>query len=191
MILAVRSRLYRSEFLQVNTSWKALAEIYTMHSFAPFSNLKIFVKNCWKFCCFFKQNFAKFVRNLLNFAKFLPIFFGIFPKCSIFLKIAGQFSEKFKNSKIWWNFHKFSQNSEIFRWKTVICRLHLDGLVGPRGRRRSGRPFAFRWGTFLPRMQSRTAHQVLQAYPSRFKFLSSFRFCFLEIVVITNRARIC
>ena len=28
--------------------WKALAEIYTMHSFAPFSMLKIFVKNRWK-----------------------------------------------------------------------------------------------------------------------------------------------
>ena len=26
--------------------WKALAEIYTMHSFAPVSNLKIFVKIC-------------------------------------------------------------------------------------------------------------------------------------------------
>ena len=35
MILAARSRLYRSRFLQVNTRWKALAEIYTMHSFAP------------------------------------------------------------------------------------------------------------------------------------------------------------
>ena len=31
-----RSRLYRSQMLQVNTRWKALAEIYTMHSFAPF-----------------------------------------------------------------------------------------------------------------------------------------------------------
>ena len=41
-----RSRLYRSQSLQVNTRWKALAEIYTMHSFAPLSNLKIFVKNC-------------------------------------------------------------------------------------------------------------------------------------------------
>ena len=40
-----RSRLYRSRFLQVNMRWKALAEIYTMHSFAPFSMLKIFVKN--------------------------------------------------------------------------------------------------------------------------------------------------
>ena len=33
-----RSRLYRSHILQVNTRWKALAEIYTMHSFAPFWN---------------------------------------------------------------------------------------------------------------------------------------------------------
>ena len=32
-----RSRLYRRRLLQVNTRWKALAEIYTMHSFAPFS----------------------------------------------------------------------------------------------------------------------------------------------------------
>ena len=29
-----RSRLYRSQILQVNLRWKALAEIYTMHSFA-------------------------------------------------------------------------------------------------------------------------------------------------------------
>ena len=46
-----RSRLYRRRFFQVNTRWKALAEIYTMHSFAPFwnplaiSNLNFFVKN--------------------------------------------------------------------------------------------------------------------------------------------------
>ena len=39
------SRLYRRRFLQVNTRWKARAEIYTMHSFAPFSNLNFFVKN--------------------------------------------------------------------------------------------------------------------------------------------------
>ena len=29
-----RSRLYRNKMFQVNTRWKALAEIYTMHSFA-------------------------------------------------------------------------------------------------------------------------------------------------------------
>ena len=152
MILAARSRLYRSELLQVNTRWKALAEIDTMHSFAPlwnpksktgekrtwpkqprkkektrkreaikrstsshsfapFSNIKIFVKNCWKVCCFFQQKFANFVRNLLNFAKFLPIFFGIFPKCNIFLKIIikllDNFQKKCKNSKFK-NLMKFS-----------------------------------------------------------------------------------
>ena len=41
-----RYRLYRSQILQQNMRWKALAEIYTMHSFAPVSNLKIFVKIC-------------------------------------------------------------------------------------------------------------------------------------------------
>ena len=33
-----RSRLYRNQILQENMRWKALAEIYTMHSFAPFWN---------------------------------------------------------------------------------------------------------------------------------------------------------
>ena len=51
-----RSRLYRRRFLQVNTRWKALGEIYTMHSFAPFSNLNFFVKN--------RQNF--FAIELMN-----------------------------------------------------------------------------------------------------------------------------
>ena len=50
------SRLYRRRFLQVNTRWKVLAEIYTMHSFAPFSNLNFFVKN--------RQNF--FAIELMN-----------------------------------------------------------------------------------------------------------------------------
>ena len=45
-LFRARSRLYRSQILQVNIRWKALAEIYTMHSFAPFSNLNFFVKNC-------------------------------------------------------------------------------------------------------------------------------------------------
>jgi len=35
-----RSRLYRSQILKVNTHVKALAEIYTMHSFAPFLESK-------------------------------------------------------------------------------------------------------------------------------------------------------
>ena len=40
-----RSRLYRDEILQENTRWKALAEIFTMHSFALLYN-DIFLKNC-------------------------------------------------------------------------------------------------------------------------------------------------
>ena len=55
------------KILQVNIRWKALAEIYTMHSFAPFwnplakngapfSNLNFFVKN--------RQNF--FAIELMN-----------------------------------------------------------------------------------------------------------------------------
>jgi len=74
---AARSRLYRSRFLQVNTRWKALAEIYTMHSFAPFSNLKIFVKICW-FC--FAAFFRKFRKFCQDFAEFSPKFFRDFSK---------------------------------------------------------------------------------------------------------------
>ena len=40
-----RSRLYRRRFLQIDTRWKAFTGIYTMHSFAPFFNLKILAKN--------------------------------------------------------------------------------------------------------------------------------------------------
>ena len=38
-------QLFPTRILQVNTRWKALAEIYTMHPFAPFSILKILFKN--------------------------------------------------------------------------------------------------------------------------------------------------
>ena len=38
-------RGFLGRFLQVNTRWKALAEIYKMHSFAPFVNLKISAKD--------------------------------------------------------------------------------------------------------------------------------------------------
>ena len=37
-LFRARSRLYRSQILKVSTRWKALAEIYTMHSFAPLWN---------------------------------------------------------------------------------------------------------------------------------------------------------
>ena len=111
----VRSRLYRSQILQVNTRWKALAEIYTMHSFAPFSNRKIFVKNCWKFCCFFckfSQNLPKFAEFLLNFGQILAKFFRDFSKMQHLLKIAGKSSEvrwssQFQKKMKFWSSVKF------------------------------------------------------------------------------------
>ena len=35
--IMARSQLYRNQILQENMRWKALADIYTMHSFAPVS----------------------------------------------------------------------------------------------------------------------------------------------------------
>ena len=56
-----RSRLYRSQILQENMRRKALAEIYTMLSFALLES-HIFSKIC--------QNFAKILQNIwLNFDK--------------------------------------------------------------------------------------------------------------------------
>ena len=43
-----RYRLYRSQILQENMRWKALAEIYKMHSFAPFSWDPVWVKKYTK-----------------------------------------------------------------------------------------------------------------------------------------------
>ena len=63
-----RSRLYRRRFLQANTRWKALAEIYTMHSFAPFSNLIFFVKNRQKSFAIEIMNFVNSIAKNSNFA---------------------------------------------------------------------------------------------------------------------------
>ena len=60
--------------------WKALAEIYTMHSFAPFSSLSFFVKLLRNFRHFFSQFllfFRDFSRFFRNFAKILPEFLEI------------------------------------------------------------------------------------------------------------------
>ena len=51
-----RSRLYRNQILQVNMRLKALAEIYTMHSFSQLCNLIFFVKNLPKFLQKIRQN---------------------------------------------------------------------------------------------------------------------------------------
>ena len=72
-LVGARFRLYRSQMLQVNTLWKALAEIYTMHSFAPFFTLEISAKN--------RQHFpglndlvSVFFMFLVKFCTFLFLF---------------------------------------------------------------------------------------------------------------------
>ena len=50
-----RSRLCRRQILQVNMRLKALAEIYTMHSFAQLCNVKILPKSLLS-----SANFSKF-----------------------------------------------------------------------------------------------------------------------------------
>ena len=70
-----RSRLYRSEILQANSRWNALAEIYTMHSFAPLwkripknrSLISKFPLKTAEFFPVFFQNLANFAQNLPNF----------------------------------------------------------------------------------------------------------------------------
>ena len=67
-----RSRLYRSQILQENMRLKALAEIYTMHSFAQFCNLIFFVTIC-QILQFYKINkisekFRNFFTNSSNFS---------------------------------------------------------------------------------------------------------------------------
>ena len=72
-----RYRLYRSQILQQNMRWKALAEIYTMHSFAPVSNLKIFVKICNFFGQNFKFQIARFLLILREFLTLGAIFWNL------------------------------------------------------------------------------------------------------------------
>ena len=67
-----RSRLYRSQILQVNMCLKALAEIYKMHSFAQLldsSAISIFSQNLPNFSLNSAKIF-KFANMFANFAKF-------------------------------------------------------------------------------------------------------------------------
>ena len=102
-----RSRLYRRRFLQVNTRWKALAEIYTMHSFAPFSNLNFFVKNRQKLFATEVMNFINSIANNSNFAFFLRIF------DEFFFRISRQIPE---NSDVCRFFNQICEN------RSELCR---------------------------------------------------------------------
>ena len=91
--------------LEVNTRWKALAEIYTMPSFAPFSNLNFFVKN--------RQNvFAIELMNFINSISIAKISnFAFFCEFLVnFFRISRQIPEK----------------SDVFRFFNQICENKLE-----------------------------------------------------------------
>ena len=56
LALRARSRLYRSQILQVNMRLKALVEIYIIYPFAQVCNLNFLSKSCQRFA----TKFAKF-----------------------------------------------------------------------------------------------------------------------------------
>ena len=115
-----RSRLYRRRFLQVNTRWKALAEIYTMHSFAPFFNLKISAKNHQHFFAIEYLNSRFFIFSS-NFAFFLRIFDEFFSGFRAkFQKIVTcvAFSIKFAKTN-----QKFAENSEFCEKNSLLFKI--------------------------------------------------------------------
>ena len=65
-----RSRLYRSQLLQVNTRWKALAEIYTMHLSRTPLHRSLISKFSLKIAEVFADFETNFARILLNLAEF-------------------------------------------------------------------------------------------------------------------------
>merc|ERR1719261_716457 len=116
-----RSRLYRRRFLQVNTRWKALAEIYTMHSFAPFSNLNFFVKNRQNVFAIESMNFINSIAKNSNVAFFLRIFDEFFSGFRAkFQKIVTcvAFSIKFARTN-----QKFAENSEFCENYSVLFKI--------------------------------------------------------------------
>ena len=63
--------------LQENMHWKALGEIYTMHSFAQLCNINFLSNICQHFCKIQQNsaNLAKFLKIFANFRKILAFLF--------------------------------------------------------------------------------------------------------------------
>merc|ERR1719261_2478282 len=78
-----------------------------MHSFAPFSNRKIFVKFWQNFA-----NFAKICRIFVNFGQILAKFFRDFSNMQHFLKIGGRRYGEVRNFK---KVRKFASSNMNFR----------------------------------------------------------------------------
>jgi len=106
--------------------WKALAEIYTMHSFAPFSNLNFFVK--------LLRNFRHFFHSFCYFSVILLDFFEILLKFCRNLK--SEFLEISRKSIKFANFYEFQgmpdKNRTQIRRRPIVRP--LDGVeVAVRG----------------------------------------------------------
>jgi hypothetical protein len=109
-----------------------------MHSFAPFSNLKLFVKICWKVCWLF-ANFRKFCHNFADFFLNFDQFFRYFPKMQHlnFLKVAGKrYGEvrkfkkvrKFERKKV----RKFKKAQTLSSTQLLICNPAKRRTTGDR-----------------------------------------------------------
>ena len=77
--------------------WKALAEIYKIHSFAPFSKL-IFCLKIAKNVANCLPNFAKFVKISLEFVDFRADFYRNFTKSCRINKNYQIFAENCENN---------------------------------------------------------------------------------------------
>ena len=101
-----RSRLYRRRFHQVNTRWKALAEIYKTHSFAAFFKIKISAK--------IANIFSRLNIEFLIFFHFFEFFRQIVHFCC----------------ECWWNFVRiswqFPEKSDVCRFFNQICENKLE-----------------------------------------------------------------
>merc|ERR1711869_70503 len=117
------SRLYRRRCLQVNTRWKALAEIYTMHSFAPFSNLNFFVKNRQNFFAIelnksineYSLTHSQTLRILRFLARIFDEFFSGFRAKFQKIVTCVAFSIKFAKTN-----QKFAENSEFCEKNSLL-----------------------------------------------------------------------
>ena len=73
-------RTFTLSTIIVFSSKKGLAEIYTMHSFAPLSNLIFFFKIAEFFADFFTKNLQIIFQNIADFLLNFDHFFRDFPK---------------------------------------------------------------------------------------------------------------
>ena len=115
-----RSRLYRRRFLQPNTRWKALDEIYKMYILFHRSDLKIsrnliFTKT---FAPLRSQNFRKHRPTSLRKSICVLFYFAIFHlKLAIFLSTRDEILPEFReNTRKWLKFsvlNYFTENCKI------------------------------------------------------------------------------